>query len=69
MGKCPRVDRLGKNSTKTHQNRKFKLYQFLTHFYSKIQLSINFLQLSTTFGVRSVFTPRPNDSAQKMAIL
>ena len=49
----------GKNSTKTHQNRKFKKVQTIPCFYhiSIRKRKQNFLKLSTTFGSRRVFTP------------
>ena len=59
-----------KNSTKTHQNRKLKLYHVFTHHF--LLENRTFYKLSTTFGFRRVFTPRMiylrsrerNDSSQ-----
>ena len=49
-----RIGYWGKNSTKTGENRKFKLYHVSITFLSE---NATFYKLSTTFGSRRVFTP------------
>ena len=47
-----------KNSTKTHQNRKFVFTTFLPCFTTFLLENRTFYKLSTTFGSRRFFTPR-----------